>query len=375
MSIPCVSVAGVRSRSWFARPLSVIVVLGMIATAGEARGRVQDQASRPAAGAEVPPERQITITGRVVDARTGRGIAGARVRSGLLTPPNSLPVRRAGGDRRRRPIHDPRAAGEDPDRPGLAAEGLSRAPLPRDPPARRPGRPGLARHEARPRGRARRGRGRRGRQAGRGGRGPRAAGARRRDLLRRPARHRTGPDGSFHLDQLDPDDTLPVWARTKEATTDGVVVIRPEELKGKLTLTIDPKFAFRIRGRVTDRSGKRLAGAKVVLWWYRSYVSGKLEGRAMGIGSSFDAQTTDASGWFVFRGLWPGDRYRLDVAARGYGKAEPPEITGQGRRDPGPRHDRAGGGRRPHRRPGRRLRRQARRRRVGLQPRRRPDGR
>ena len=80
----------------------------------------------------------------------------------------------------------------------------------------------------------------------------------------------------------------------------------------------------------------------------------------MGLGSTFEPQTTDESGWFVFRGLWPGDRYKVVIEAPGGGKAEPPEIEGQGRRDPGPRHDRAGRRRRPHRRPGRRLRRPAR---------------
>ena len=263
MSIPCVPATGVRSRSWFVRPLSVIVVLGMIATAGEARGRVQDQASRPAAGAEVPLERHVTITGRVVDAQTGKGIAGVGLRSSLITPQNSLQFVGAGPDRRRRPIHDRGAAGEGP---GPAWSAVPKTylglRLQRMPQAGGHGRPDLARPEARPRDRARRRRRRRGRPAGRRGRGLRAAARPAGLRLGRP-RARTGPDGTFHLEQLDPDDTLPVWARTKEATTDGTVVIRPGEVKGKLTLTIDPKFAFRIRGLVTDRSGKRIAGARV----------------------------------------------------------------------------------------------------------------
>jgi protocatechuate 3,4-dioxygenase beta subunit len=149
-----------------------------------------------------------------------------------------------------------------------------------------------------------------------------------RGFFSSPPPARTGPDGAFRFEQIDPDDTLPVWARTREATTDGMIAIRPRDLKGKLTLTIEPKFAFRIRGRVTDRSGKRLAGAKAVVWWYRSYKSEKL-GRPMGLGSTFDAQTLDNSGWFVFRGLWPGDRYKVVIEAPGYGKAEPPEVQGK----------------------------------------------
>jgi hypothetical protein len=139
----------------------------------------------------------------------------------------------------------------------------------------------------------------------------------------------TGPDGTFHFDQIDPDDSLPLRARTREATTDGAIVIRPGALKGRLRLTIDPKFAFRIRGRVTDKSGRRLEGTKAVLWWQRSYVSGKLQLAGMGIGSALDTETTDESGWFVFRALWPGDRYKVAIDAEGYGKAEPPEVQGR----------------------------------------------
>ena len=69
---------------------------------------------------------------------------------------------------------------------------------------------------------------------------------------------RTGPGGAFRLDQLDPDAPLSVWARTMVATTDGRVTVRPSELNGKLTLTIDPKFACQIRGVVTDANGKRI---------------------------------------------------------------------------------------------------------------------
>jgi hypothetical protein len=49
-----------------------------------------------------------------------------------------------------------------------------------------------------------------------------------------PPPARTGPDGTFRFVQIDPDDSLPVWARTNVATTAGVVVIRPKELRGAL---------------------------------------------------------------------------------------------------------------------------------------------
>ena len=38
---------------------------------------------------------------------------------------------------------------------------------------------------------------------------------------------------------------------------------------------------------------------------------------------------TSENGWFVFRGLWPGDEYTVAVAARGHGSAETPQLTGK----------------------------------------------
>ena len=100
---------------------------------------------------------------------------------------------------------------------------------------------------------------------------------------RRPIR--TGPGGTFHFEQLDPDDKLSLRARSGDATTNGAVVVRPKEVKGKLTLTVDPEYTVRIRGLATDSTGKRIAGAKVTLWWHRPYAT--REGRkTKGIGSA-----------------------------------------------------------------------------------------
>ena len=82
---------------------------------------------------------------------------------------------------------------------------------------------------------------------------------------------RTGPGGTFHLNQVDPDAPLSLWARTMVATTDGRVTVRPGDLAGKLTITIDPKFACQIRGVATDRKGNRIPDAYVTLWWGRAY--------------------------------------------------------------------------------------------------------
>ncbi len=140
---------------------------------------------------------------------------------------------------------------------------------------------------------------------------------------------RTGPGGTFHLEQLDPDDTIPLRRRTKEATTDGTIVITPKNVQGKLTLTVDPKFAFRIRGMVTDGSGKRIAGARVQLDWSRDYVSARSGALGTGIGGVLESYTTSDAGWFLFRDLWPGDRYKVVVVAPGSGKAQTLEVIGK----------------------------------------------
>ncbi len=108
---------------------------------------------------------------------------------------------------------------------------------------------------------------------------------------------KTGPDGSFRLEQLDPDDTLPVRARTNDATTDGAVVIEPGKQSGKLTLVVDPRFAVRVRGVIRDRSGKPVPGASVSLGWGRNYVSRKV--RFSGVGSTLEGYKTDDEGRFV----------------------------------------------------------------------------
>jgi Carboxypeptidase regulatory-like domain len=142
---------------------------------------------------------------------------------------------------------------------------------------------------------------------------------------RRDQPMRTGPDGTFHLDQLDPDDKAGLWARAGDATTNGTIVARPRD--GKVTLTIDPKYTVRLRGLVTDGGGQRIAGARVSLWWTCSYPPGK-EGRSMMSSSTVhETYTTTENGLFVFRNLWPEDSYNVVVEARGHNKGESSRTT------------------------------------------------
>ena len=140
--------------------------------------------------------------------------------------------------------------------------------------------------------------------------------------------HRTGPGGTFHLSQLDPDDTLSLWARTMVATTDGRVTVRPGHITGNLTLTVDPKFACQIRGVVTDVNGNRIPGANVKLWWGRPYTSQTNNSARLAV-AILHSYVTNENGWFVFRGLCPGCEYGAEVMALGHHKAAAFSIVGQ----------------------------------------------
>ena len=180
------------------------------------------------------------------------------------------------------------------------------------------------------------------------------------------------PGGTFHLDQLDPDAPLSLWARTMIATTDGRVTVRPRNSPGKLTLTIDPKFACQIRGMAADANGKRIAGANVKLWWGRPYVE---PGRARPRSRSVDhLELIRDQRERLVRVPRPlaGVRVRDRGRGRGHTAWQAVSIIGKS----GETHDvgkivlfNTSG---TSRRPGRRLRRPAGERCGRLQPRRRP---
>ena len=182
----------------------------------------------------------------------------------------------------------------------------------------------------------------------------------------------TGPDGSFHLDQLDPDDKVPIRARTKDAATNGAIIVQTKEqkTKGKLTVSIDPQFAFRVKGRVVDQRGKPVAGVPATISWSRMLVSEKMM-QHMGIGSGLEAIRTDSDGLFVSQrsGREIGTRSRSSPSCSPRPRRLKLEEARAGSRL---RHDRAGRGFGTHRRPGHRLPRPARRRGQSLQPGRQP---
>ncbi|MGP0068023.1 MAG: carboxypeptidase regulatory-like domain-containing protein [Isosphaeraceae bacterium] len=271
----------------------------------------------------------VTIAGRILDAQTGKGIADVGLRSTLLIPPNSLQQlgqARTDADGRYTIEARPGKVQIQPNAVPMAYLGLRSGECPTlDVKAGQTWPDLKLRHAAQLDG------------VVVDAAGQPVAGAEvvvtapdPRGFHSGGTTTRTGTGGTFHLDQLDPDDTLPIRARTKEATTDGTIVVTPKQVQDKLTIAIDPKFAFRVRGRVNDRSGRRIAGARAQVWWSRNFVSGKPDALGRGISGVLESYTTDEAGWFVFRDLWPGDRYKVVIEAPGRGKAETPEVTGQG---------------------------------------------
>ncbi len=332
---------------------------------------VQDVEVGPdaALGIEIPLQRLVTITGRVVDARTGKGVASVGVACYRINNLYRQDMRSARTDAEGRfmvpaqpgrvyiePQGFPRTylVSNDADCPNLEVKADRAWPDLKLSPATElhgvvvdaSGHPAagaevylLA--------------------------ADRPGASRRRDPIR------TGPDGAFHFDELDPDDKLSLWARAGDATTDGTVVVRPGEAKGPLTLAVEPEIC-RPDPRPGDRqqrpSDRRRPGDALVepaLCLREDADEGDVGRQRPG---------------YLYHGRErlvrvPGPLAGADLQRRDRG----PRAQ-QGRGAPGRRQGRGGARRRQarpdqhgrsHRRPGRRLRRPTGRRRGRLQPRRR----
>ena len=88
-----------------------------------------------------------------------------------------------------------------------------------------------------------------------------------------------------------------------------------QDIAGKLTLTIDPKFACQIRGVATDENGNRIWGPSQALVGTAIHeLRDEAEPKSAIVLQSY---VTNDNGWFVFRGLWPGFAYSAEVEAVG----------------------------------------------------------
>lgn len=125
-------------------------------------------------------------------------------------------------------------------------------------------------------------------------------------------------DGRFAIKNLPPDDA--VAPRFRLGTAVNVPeTFNLEKRTEPVTIDLSEGHAATFTGRVTDPSGKPVAGATVSL---RHSVPGV--GRHDRYSSERQIATakTDADGRYTFAGYWPKDQYRVSVTADGFAAAE-----------------------------------------------------
>lgn len=134
----------------------------------------------------------------------------------------------------------------------------------------------------------------------------------------------TGADGTFILKNLPPDDAIAPRVRLGGAVN-VPETFELERTKGPITIVISPENAARLRGRVVDGRGQPLAGAAVALW---HQIQGVGRNARSGVRGNRAFVTTGADGRYEFAGLWPNDRYGVQVSADGYTAAEGNDLVG-----------------------------------------------
>ncbi|HVW38642.1 MAG TPA: carboxypeptidase-like regulatory domain-containing protein, partial [Pirellulales bacterium] len=147
-------------------------------------------------------------------------------------------------------------------------------------------------------------------------------------------------DGKFTIRQVDPEVRFSLRARTRDAVTEGFVLVTASELKGAMELKISKKHVFRLRGKVVDETGLPVPEAKVSLEWERSVygVSGARPLQLRAGPARFLDHTrrrselaelaVDVDGKFASPVLWPGDNYQLVITAPGYAELKTSAIEG-----------------------------------------------
>ncbi len=139
--------------------------------------------------------------------------------------------------------------------------------------------------------------------------------------FRPPLVLRADARGRALIEGLDPEDTLSVTVRTSEAVSDGAVVIDPGKEAGPVRVTVAKEHAFSLTGVVHDDRGRPVPGATLTLERHCDRVTR----RSVGV---LDTYMPDADGRFLVSALWPGDSYRLTISAKGYRVAETSLVPG-----------------------------------------------
>jgi hypothetical protein len=113
---------------------------------------------------------------------------------------------------------------------------------------------------------------------------------------------------------------ISIRVRSDKAIADPVNV-KPGEVKDPVRIVVSEKSAFAVCGTAVDDAGRPVPGAEIRLTTYWSYGRGAM-------GFFLTPCTSDPQGKFRLGGLWPGDRYNLDLSVPGHDKGASPEVTG-----------------------------------------------
>lgn len=132
--------------------------------------------------------------------------------------------------------------------------------------------------------------------------------------------------GKFLSSQFDPQDVLPILVRSSEGVSIPIT-IPIHELKEPRQIEVSRTNVFRMKGILVDDRENPVANATVVVRWHLKYVSKKTD--LSGWIIEFEKLKTDEQGRFETSALWSDNGYDLALGADGFSKKQLPLIKGK----------------------------------------------
>lgn len=145
-------------------------------------------------------------------------------------------------------------------------------------------------------------------------------------------------EGRFELPPMNLSGTLRIWARAGRATTNGPETFFPDLIQGPLKIVVSEEHAFRLAGEIVDRQGRPVrASVDVILQVERPedvrrrpFRVPERRVRALSqLAFSLNGFMLNEEGAFLTGGLWPDQRYRLQITAEGYQPIESRIFSGR----------------------------------------------
>lgn len=132
--------------------------------------------------------------------------------------------------------------------------------------------------------------------------------------------------GQFEISQVHPREALPIRVRNSIGVA-RQTVIPVAELTENRPIEVSPANAFRIKGTVVDQFGHSVVNARVMLDWHS--VDGKNKENPSGWMKNFDQDKTDEQGRFETSPLWGTDNYYAVIEVDGFDKKDLPLVKGK----------------------------------------------